>query len=238
MSNVNRLSKSKALANSDNDGTLKAAAILPVDIEGNIKFQTAGVFLLNPSTFTENKSSNWAQQQVPGQSDPVLQWTSSGPRTVSFQALVTIDTSNYVTNANLKPGNSSDPFEKGKTLFGQIAANFFKVAAPTPRESLSFGEQIGISSYLDYYRSLLYPTYSQNNKLSASPPLVVLVFGSSLNKFQFNQKITTDSDVWVVTNLEIQVTKQLPSLAPMEALVTFQLTQYTINSFSRERFLR
>jgi hypothetical protein len=38
--------------------------------------------------------------------------------------------------------------------------------------------------------------------------------------------ISVDTDLWVVTDLRIKITKQLPNLAPMEAIVSFQLTQY------------
>jgi len=222
-----------------NDGTLKVAAIFPVDSDGTIldfPEDGAGYFLLNPSTFTETKSSNWAQQTVPGQSDPILQWTGGGPRTVSFSALVTRDTSNYLSGQNLKPGKSKDSSLSLKSVFGDIAASFSKTTLPQPRQEIQYGDQLDVSAYLDYYRSLLYPTYAKNGTLTASPPLIVLFIGKALSTIPYGSKITTESDVWVITNLEIQVTKQLPNLAPMEALVNFQLTQYTIKSFGRDKY--
>jgi len=61
--------------------------------------------------------------------------------------------------------------------------------------------------------------------------------GKAVTKYPYGQKITSQHDLWVITNLEIQITKFLPNLAPMEAVVTFQLTQYNIRSFDRKRFL-
>lgn len=229
---------------SKNDGTLKAAALFAVDKDGNIQKTEAGIFLLNPSSWSEIKTSNWAQQNVPGQSDPVLQWVSSGPRTVSFQALVTADTSDFVSGQKKQPGKSSpqsDFIQQANAIFGQIAAAFSKVSAPEARVDTPDTTSLDISIYLNYYRSLLYPIYDNIDspkKLRGSPPLVVLYNGKAFTKYPYGEKITTNHDLWVVTSLEINITKQLPNLAPMEAVVNFQLTQYNIRSFDRNRFLR
>lgn len=243
---ISQLKKTIVLGNAykDNDGTLKSAAILPVDPDGRIRFKEPGVFLLNPSTITENKSSNWVQQNVPGQSDPVLQWVSSGPRTISFQALVTADTSDYISGQKIMPGKTAaNPLDRIDTVFGGIAAKFFKTAVKQERTTTEQGQstQLDITEYLNYYRSLLYPIYSDdltNPKLLGSPPLVILLFGTAIAKFPYGDTITAQNDLWVVTNLEIQITKQLPNLAPMEAVVNFQLTQYNVRSFGRNRFFR
>ena len=242
---INQLKKTNtidSLANaySKNDGTLKAAALFTVDIKGNIEKQEVGIFLLNPTAITDVKPANWAQQNVPGQSDPVLQWVSGGPRTLNFQALVTADTSDYVSGQKIKPGKSTNPLSRVDTIVGGIASQFFKVAAPQPRINTPDNTELDISSYLDYYRSLLYPVYDDKNnprRLTGSPPLVVLFMGKAVTKLPYGEKITSQHDLWVVNNLEIQVTKYLPNLAPMEAVVTFQLMQYNVKSFDRRRFL-
>lgn len=243
---INQLKKTNtidSLANaySRNDGTLKAAALFTVGIAGEIEKTETGIFLLNPTAITEGKGANWAQQTVPGQSDPVMQWTSSGPRTLNFQALVTADTSDYVSGQKIKPGkSSSNPLERLDTVIGGIASRFFKVAAPQARTDTPDKTELDISSYLDYYRSLLYPVYDKQDnprRLTGSPPLCVLYMGKAVTKFPYGEKITSQHDLWVVTNLEINITKFLPNLAPMEAVVTFQLTQYNIRSFDRKRFL-
>ena len=75
-------------------GQLQRAALFKVDMSGKILNKNSeGVFLLNPSELTETKSAKWVSHEVPGQSDPVWQWLSSGPRVVTFDALVTADTS-------------------------------------------------------------------------------------------------------------------------------------------------
>lgn len=243
---INQLKKTNtidSLANaySNNDGTLKAAALFPIDIKGNIEFQEVGIFLLNPTAITDTKPSNWVQQNVPGQSDPILQWVSGGARTLSFSALVTADTSDYVSGQKISPGkSSSSPLDRLDTVFGGIASAFFKVAAPQARTDTPDNTELDISLYLDYYRSLLYPVYDNMDnprKLRASPPLCVFYMGKSVTKFPYGARVTSQNDLWVVTNLEIQITKQLPNLAPMEAVVSFQLMQYNIRSFDRNRFL-
>lgn len=235
---------SNVLAKNDqpNSGVFKKAAIFKIDESGNILENRAGVFLLNPSTIEESKSANWVSQQVPGQSDPILQWVSSGPRTITFEALVTADTSDYDSGSGLKPGIPSAA-NQALNFIGDLASAFFNVktpAAPALVESLkSGGDVLDISNILDYYRSLLYPVYDvvdNPSVLRQSPPLVVLYFGRTLIKKKYEKRISNNHDLWVVTNLNIVTTKQLPNLAPMEASVRFTLTQYTVKSFDSRRF--
>lgn len=227
---------------SSSGGNLRSAAIFTVSIDGLIEKREEGIFLLNPSSWSETKSSNWAAQSVPGQSDPVLQWVNSGPRVVTFQALVTADTSDFIAGQKVAPGKSSaNLLDKANVIFGGIASAFFKVAAPPKRVAEDQDTQLDISIFLNYYRSLLYPVYDNiesPRRLAGSPPLVVLYNGKATTKFPYGERITAQHDLWVVTNLEIQITKQLPNLAPMEAVVNFQLTQYNIRSFDRRRFLK
>ncbi len=231
-------------AYSVNAGDFKSAAIFTVADDGTIEKNEVGIFLLNPSTWSESKSSNWVPQQIPGQSDPVLQWVSSGARTISFQALVTAETSDFISGLKKQPGKSSsnsDLLSQASAIFGGIAAAFAKTVDVPKLSREDDDVDLDISLYLNYYRSLLYPVYDDvesPRKLVQSPPLVVIYNGKSFVKFPYEEKITTQHDLWVVTNLEIQITKQLPNLAPMEAVVNFQLTQYNIRSFDRNRFLR
>lgn len=223
----------------DRKQELQVAAIFAVNKDGKIVKDTAGKFLLNPSTINESITSNWAQNQTPGNSDPVMQWTSGGPRVVSFQALVTADTSDFKSESNIKPGKEQDPLKKLSVFTGAIASAFFKVAKPEPRMPVDRYTNLDVSSYLNYYRSLLYPLYDNKEnpkRLQGSPPLVVLYVGSSIPKYPYGETINSQQDLWVVTSLSIKITKQTPNLAPMEAIVDFQLTQYNIRSFDRRRF--
>lgn len=223
---------------------LRVAALFPVTPEGNVLRPSTGLFLLNPSSYEESKSANWVQQVTPGQSDPPLQWLNSGARTVRFQALVTADNSDFVAGSNRIPGEESDENGfLGRIFSGSIASAFARTATPSTRVSAndsSSATALDISNYLNYYRSLLYPVFDNienPRNLRQSPPLVVLMSGSAINKFQIGDRISSQSDVFVVTNLRIRVTKQLPNLAPLEAEVDFELVQYNIRSFSRDRFL-
>lgn len=210
---------------------LLTAAIFTVDQKNQIVPDELGLFLLNPSSLDEHKSSNWVQHNIPGESDPILQWTSGGARTVTFEALVTKDHSGYdLVNP---PSFSANLVEQAITVVGNIASSFLGVTVPAIGDLLSIGEQgvgeeLSIDSYLNYYRSLLYP-YVTNDKtvLSGSPPLVCLFFGKSLSKNLSLGEVGLDTDLWVVTDLRIKITKQLPNLAPMEATVGFTLVQYT-----------
>lgn len=223
--------------------TYLKAALFPISIDGSILKDTTpeGIFLLNPSSWEESKSANWVQQQVPGQSDPIYQWVSSGPRTLMFEALVTADTSDY----NVAESKVNTKKAKPKNVVEAVASfaiKLFKVQVPPPRSTQPAKniEVLDISDHLNYYRSLMYPEYTNGTngpgRLKASPPLLVLMAGSGIARMQYGTKITTKHDVWVMTDLKIRITKQLPNLAPLEAVVTFSLSQYNIRSFDSKRF--
>lgn len=225
------------------DKELRKAALCAIQDDGTIVKTPASIFLLNPTSYEDSKSANWSRQVVPGQSDPILQWVASGERVVSFEALVTADTSYYeLTEGTFKkPGEPTDPTQKFLSKVGDVASAFFKVNIPQPREEIKRSNigKLDISEFLNYYRSLLYPMYDTPNnprKLVSSPPLLVLYDGGAISKLKYENKISSQHDLWVLTDLKIRVTKQLPNLAPMEASVQFTLLQYNIRSFDRTRF--
>lgn len=60
--------------------------------------------------------------------------------------------------------------------------------------------------------------------------------GNTLSNEPYGEVLKPSDDIWVVTSLRIRITKQLANLSPMEAVVSFQLTQYTIRSKSGTLF--
>lgn len=241
-------------------GSMYKAALYRVRPDGSVydsDHNNIGIFLLNPSTWEESKGSNWVATQVPGQSDPVLQWLSSGPRTISFEALITKDTAAQSEFRNITEPKKTE----SKVTWSDVGGAFFKVTPVTidtqkswvdaakplnvfgtglKDTELSGNNYLSISEQLNYFRSLLYPIYDDNNSpktLQTSPPLVVLYVGDTFSKKNPDvERLTPSDDVWVVTNLRIRVTKQLPNLSPMEASVEFHLLQYNIRSSGAKKF--
>ena len=219
---------------------LQKAALFIVNNSGNITPSDFGVFLINPETIEDTKQSNWALHNIPGQSDPVLQWTHGGPRVVSFEALITRDTTYYN-----KPSSTSLDQLAGQAVqaIGSIASAFAGINIPlgfiasklttkNPQQN-----NLDISDYLDYYRSLLYPTYNNSKQLSSSPPLLVLYFNSSLGTpfgSPISGQIDPNADLWVLTDMSIKISKFNPDLSPLEALVNFKLLQYIITPRSAD----
>lgn len=189
-----------------------------------------GFFLLNPSTWDEHKTSNWVMHNIPGESDPILQWTSGGARTITVEALVTKDHSGFdLVNP---PSAIGKLLDSAISAVGNIASSFIGVSIPAIGDLLPIGDQgqgeeLSIADYLNYYRSLMYPRTNKTKlTLTGSPPLVALFVGKSLSKEMAGNIVGIDTDLWAVTDLRIKITKQLPNLAPLEANVTFTLVQY------------
>lgn len=226
-------------------GKLIQARLLRVGSQGTIEYNnTKAGFLLNPSAVSESISTNWAAHSVPGQSSPVYQWISGNPRTLTFEALVTKDTSyaDYDTTESTGPlgqllntainaiGNQAAALSGVNLPLGDLVGKFLS-------NNDAAGEELSIVTYLNYYRSLLYPTYSSEFSLEQSPPLVILDYGRAVApKLAGADKISAKHTVWVVTELKINITKSLPNLTPMEATVNFTLVEYPIESKSAKDF--
>lgn len=214
-------------------------------------------FSLNPESYTETKKSNWVPIQIPGQSDPVFQWVAGDARTITFDGLVTRETSEYDKTGEIKKIQNSNTFGDIINAFGSIAGSLFGTSGPKFSrtvetcsdedpgcfsdypEELSRKTQLSIHTELNYYRSLLYPEYDKLNnpaRLESSPPLLAFFSGGSFNKIPYGQAIGPNTDVYILTDLKINVTKQLPNLDPMEAILSFTLVQYNVKSFSGRRW--
>lgn len=224
----------------NSNGDLHRAGLYPVDEKGNVRGGISeGMFLLNPSTIEEHKIVNWNMQAVPGQSAPVPQFGSGGARTITFEALVTKDTSEDLEKILALETASLNVV----SVVSSIASSLFNVQVPSPKISAfnPNSDKLSIENYLNYYRSLCYPLYNNRDnptELAASPPLLYLFVGRSITskKTTENGHVSANKDLWVLTDLRINITKQTPNLAPMEAKVGFTLVQFNSVSFDRRRF--
>lgn len=214
------------------------AALLAVSPSYTIMPNQFSSFLLNPTTWDEAKNANWVQNPIPGQSDPILQWVHSGARTVTFDAFVTQNFAGQFQSAN-STLNANNFINQAVNTVSSVASKFFNVSLTQPPRAPAQPETatLSIKNNLNYYRSLLYPIYDPTStKLVASPPLLYLAVGDTLpSNFNLGQQTTISKStlLWVLTNLRIKVTKQLPDLSPMEAIVSFELMQYSISSWDR-----
>lgn len=219
-----------------NDGAVKKAGLFVVNENGTIEKKTFyGTFLLNPASFEDSKSSNWVQTSIPGQSDPVFQWISSGARTITFDALITKDKSNLSASDESADNVVATNAASTEAFFARVAGLIAGVKAENIKAStLSIAEDLSIEDHLNYYRSLLYPKYEEEGRrrLKESPPRLILLAGNSITSKPYSDKIDNKSVTWVLTELRIKTTKMLPNLAPMEAIVSFTLVQYNQESTS------
>lgn len=199
--------------------------------------QTTSV-LLNPETISEQKSANWARQNIPGQSDPLLQWISGSERVVSFSLKLSLDTAhnptvsgpdgaNDLTIASVTVGDEVGGFEFAGTSIpvyeGAILASISNepIFESALQQSKPFSWSLSIQNYLDYYRSLLVPRKSsRRNKLKA-PPLVQLKMGTLLGNIN-----TTESAKWFVAGYSFNISRYTPDLRPIEADVSLTFIEY------------
>jgi hypothetical protein len=218
-------------------------AIIPTHEPSNPMLTT---LLLNPESLTETKAANWIQQNIPGQSDPLLQWVSGSSRTVTFTAKVTLDlVENYTVDSSgdsniwsleIEP-ELSHIREVTDSYNAAILDNLYNVSArlfgSDPSPSAPANQTAGtrwkqsIQPQLDFYRGLLVPrTGSLRNQLR-TPPLVRLYMGKVLG----GQPHSADQD-FILASYSFNILQTTPELLPTMADVTFTFMEYSNQSKS------
>lgn len=229
--------------NRNNDKGYKARIIpdRPTSRERN-EFLSLGMFYLNPASWDESKSTKWVKHEIPGLSDPHQQWISGGARQITFEALVTNDKAEGAINYNVKNSIVSSFKSKSKSVIkriGGIASQVANIPELSISESIQSSNQnpaqaleLDITEKLNYYRSLVYPeSASKENGVEAPPIPVRLIVGSTFGN-------RTKGAKFVVDKISIKITKQYSDLTPIEARVTFTLTELTDEILSAERIQR
>lgn len=216
-------------------------AIIPTNEPSN---PTLTTLLLNPESVTETKAANWIQHNIPGQSDPLLQWVSGSARTVTFMAKVTLD---LVENFTVSENGDSDiwSLEIQPELSrieditdgynSAILSNLYNVSArqQTPFQASALDSiqnnltgnntrwKQSIQPQLDFYRGLLVPRTSSLSNQVRTPPLVRLYMGDVLGRASYSA-----NQDFILASYNINIIQTTPELLPTVADVTFTFIEY------------
>lgn len=215
-------------------------AIIPTHEPSNPALTT---LLLNPESITESKAANWVQHNIPGQSDPLLQWISGSARTVTFTAKVTLD---LVENFTVNETGDSDIWSLeiqpelsriqditdgyNSAILSQLYNVSSRIEAPT---LTSVTEQLAgqqgatrwkqsIQPQLDFYRGLLVPRTGSRRNQVRTPPLVRLYMGDVLGRASYS-----GNQDFILASYQFNILQTTPELLPTMADVTFTFIEYT-----------
>ena len=213
-------------------------AIVPTNEPSNPLLTT---LLLNPDSITETKSANWIKHNVPGQSDPLMQWVNGSERTVTFTAKVTLD---LLENITIDWGNEDYwtlEIEPELNQIREITASYNatildQLSAVSPRDpqQLVDGNTIdntqerwrqSIQPNLDFYRGLLLPRTGSRPNEVRTPPLVRLFMGNILGA----ESYSANQD-FILASYNFNITQCTPQLLPTCADVTFTFIEYNDQS--------
>lgn len=216
-------------------------AIIPTHEPSNPQLTT---LLLNPESVTETKAANWVQHNIPGQSDPLLQWISGSARTVTFTAKVTLDlVENFtvdetgdsdVWSLEIQPELSSiesitDGYNSAilsglYNVSARIESPFIASALDTiqnnPLDKHTRWKQ-SIQPQLDFYRGLLVPRTGSRRNQVRTPPLVRLYMGHILGAASYSA-----NQDFILASYSFNITQTTPELLPTSADVTFTFIEY------------
>jgi hypothetical protein len=171
------------------------------------------VFMFNPNRISDNKSTNYPEQLVPGMSHPVIQYGSGSSRLISFSLYLdgdrgTVGLSSVRNMDNLaRRPRLLDPWE----------------SAADRRRAGGTGVTKSIQTDLDFLMSLQLPTATEGIGLpDVHPPTLLFSFGEHyLGVECVAEKIYTDITYWN-TRLE-----------PIRAEVSVTLKQKVARSMAR-----
>lgn len=215
-------------------------AIIPTHEPSNPLLTT---LLLNPESVNENKAANWVQHNIPGQSDPLMQWISGSARAVTFTARVTLDiVENFTVNAGSDAQIWSLEIEPELSRISEITDSYnsailsqlYNVSARTVTSDLgALAEQGDLSNrssnrwrqsiqpQLDFYRGLLIPREGSRKNQVRTPPLVRLYMGDILGAASYSA-----NQDFILANYSFNITQTTPELLPTSAEVTFTFIEY------------
>lgn len=222
-------------------------AVIPTHEPSNPILTT---LLLNPESITETKAANWIQQNIPGQSDPLLQWISGSARTVSFTAKVTLD---IVENFTVSQRGDSDIWSLEiepelsriesitDSYNSAILSQLYNVSSRTEAPFIpSAQDQIeneflaehtrwvqSIQPQLDFYRGLLVPRTGSRRNQVRTPPLVRLYMGDVLGAASYSA-----NQDFILASYNFNIIQTTPELLPTVADVTFTFIEYNDQSKS------
>lgn len=215
-------------------------AIIPTHEPSNPVLTT---LLLNPESVTETKAANWIQQNIPGQSDPLLQWISGSARTVTFVAKVTLDIAeNFTVNAGSDADIWSLEIEPELSNISQVTDSYndgilsqlYNVSSRTNETDLdNLADQGDLSNtsstrwkqsiqpQLDFYRGLLIPRKGSRKNQVKTPPLVRLYMGDVLGAASYSA-----NQDFILASYSFNILQSTPELLPTQADVTFTFIEY------------
>jgi len=142
------------------------AYIIPLDIHKGDEIIMSDKRELQyfPQTISDQKATNYQTKVIPGLSHPLYQWTSGGPRTISFQAVFSRDRT-YTDDEKSSirsPGPTSSLGVQAQRAAGR--ASFQWGQSGIKDES----RNVDIPSAIAYLRSFLDPEYSTNGQDTSS----------------------------------------------------------------------
>lgn len=215
-------------------------AIIPTHEPSNPILTT---LLLNPESITETKAANWIQHNIPGQSDPLLQWINGSARTVTFTAKVTLD---LAENFTVEMGRDPDVWvleiepelsQISEITDGYNSAILSKLYDVSARLDSSEQSNLSNRSYtrweqsiqpqLDFYRGLLIPRTGSLSNQVRTPPLVRLYMGNILGAASYSA-----NQDFILASYSFNITQTTPELLPTSADVTFTFIEYNDKSKS------
>jgi len=117
-------------------------------------------FQVFPESFNDSKAANYQTKVIPGLSHPLYQWTSSGGREVSFEAIFTRD-------RGLSSSQRSSISLAARNDLGIVADKFAREDAQKSIAKIGDNKDtrnVDIPSAIAWLRSFMYPEYKYDGK--------------------------------------------------------------------------
>jgi hypothetical protein len=142
------------------------AYIIPLDIHNsdNVIKDDARTFQYFPESIQDSKATNYQTKVIPGLSHPLYQWTSSGARTIAFQAVYTRDRGLTASERKAVKITRQETKTFASSAKAAISSLGSMVSAATGIATNVDPRNVDIPSAVAFLRSFLDPEYSSDGR--------------------------------------------------------------------------
>lgn len=160
------------------------AYLMEIDDSGHYDLKTIRAFQYFPESIRDSKGGEYVEKTVIGSSHPIYQWLHGSRRAISFETILSTDYRNEKEK------------EKELSLSGilQEASSWIKnpvsaaIATYRPNNDSynpdgTQGRNVNIADGIAWFRSKLYPTYKDNEKVKPPPKLFLVLEGTQIASY-------------------------------------------------------
>jgi hypothetical protein len=177
---VSAIKSIASLVTTRQDRKTALCSLIELNADGELNLDTAAprAFQYYPETISDSKGVDYKSKDITGGSHPIYQWINSGARRISFEATFSSEEAppfdgGFVSNLAQSVQNI------GATVSGIVKNPVAAAIGAIKGKDSSARWSVDVAAAIAWLRSMTYPVYARNNRVSLPPPKLLLVLPNS-----------------------------------------------------------